>query len=181
MYVICVHRRDTVPEAHAGCDFSKLLYPGSIVRFSELVERGVTLSALQDIHLQALVMCVRGDNFEKLSVKLMRALDPGYDFLAVLFGPWAQQLTPPICKHIGLNAQALLDAGIHRHNVRELFWPLSRWVDLFGVDESFMAALNIQDLDDYFPNLHSDIRGMGGAGARTRPSRKDAALFKIEL
>jgi hypothetical protein len=159
MYVNCVHERQEGPIDDN--DYTQLFFPGAIVTLQELVSRNVAVEDLQQLHIQAVIMCVRGDDFEKLTVALLQKLDANYDLLQLLFGPWADQLTPAICEYIELDAAALLDFGIHRQHVRELAWPLTRWVALFGVDSTFMSTLKLHDMEDYFPNLHRDVRKFG--------------------
>jgi hypothetical protein len=174
MFVSCVHARPEC-EPSPERDFTQLFFPGAVVPLRKLVELNVTVDDLQQLHIQAVLMCVRGDNFEKLTVPLLRKLDANYDLLQLLFGPWADQLTPAICEYIELNADALLAFGIHRQHVRQLAWPLTRWVALFGIDSSFMSALKLQHLEDYFPNLHRDVRKL----AKTH--KKSSPLFEIDL
>ncbi len=140
MFVSCVHARQEC-EPSPQCDYTQLFFPGAVVPLCKLVQRNVTVDDLQQLHIQAVIMCVRGDNFAKLTVRLLQKLDANYDLLQLLFGPWADQLTPAICEYIELNMAALLEFGIHRHHVRQLAWPLSRWVALFGVDSSFMSGV----------------------------------------
>ena len=212
MYVSCLHPLDA--ESHNPAadrvddavdeddDFTKLFFPGAVVASRELIERRVTMEDLQHLHLQAVLMCVRGDAFEKLTVKLLREIDPNYDFLKILYGPWAHQLTPAVCSYMGLDADALIAFGIHKKNVRDLEWPLSRWVALFGVDHRFLSTLHIDALHEYFPDLHRDMRrlqvtSLGGdtvGGPKdqkdqkvtrttksVRSSKKSQPIFEIEL
>jgi hypothetical protein len=210
MYVSCLHALDAETqhaaadrkEAHppdepvdsGDDDFTKLFFPGSIVYARELIERSVGVDDLQHLHLQAVLMCARGDAFEKLTVSLLRRIDPTYDLLQILYGPWADQLTPAVCNYIELDADALLQFGIHKKNVRDLAWPLSRWVALFGVDRRFMATLRINALHEYFPDLHRDMRRLHGnqrgvgntvadhtAGAQHLDTQITQAIFEIEL
>jgi hypothetical protein len=130
-----------------------------------------------------------------LTVSLLRRIDPTYDLLQILYGPWAVQLTPAVCNYIELDADALLQFGIHKKNVRDLAWPLSRWVALFGVDHRFMTTLRIDALHEYFPDLHRDMRRLhtnqtGGGDNSSKVERTGMphhdtqitrAIFEIEL
>ena len=132
--------------------------PGKIVYLQDLIEENLVLERFFDVPLPVLCMCMRDrETLRMIDLDMLKRLDSNFSSVQVLFSKWSTHLQPEICTLLGLDADRLINDGLTKRHVRRLNWPLSTWVDLFGLENRHVKELGIRNQGAYFDNLDAEL------------------------
>lgn len=149
--------------------------PGCIVYVEDLMKNNVNVKAMLNIPLSALIMCVRDKQLNTFGVEMIKKYEDRFSSLAFVFHEtWADGLTAEACEFLNLNIDVLIEDGLNKKLIKQLKWPLSKWVEYLKMDSNHINRLKIENPRNYFSNLSEDIVGMGKMLSQTN-------LFDIEI
>jgi hypothetical protein len=132
--------------------------PGTTVFWEDLIKVSNDIDTYFHIPLPLLCICVRKrDTLEMFHIDFMKDLDDNFKTISILFTPWVHSLEPAFCKMIGLDMNRLVTDGLSRSHVRRLYWPLSRWKELFCFEERYFEILGIRKPYKFFRHFEQDI------------------------
>lgn len=154
---------------HVRCEFNDYtstenaisFEPGKIVYIEDLM-KSMQPKSLIDIPLPALIMCVRDKEMKPFSIQMLRKYDENFSSLNFLFCPqWSEMLTEHVTKYIGIDMDLLFRDKLKKQHVKQLKWPLSKWVKMLGMNSEHINRLNITKPELYFADLSDDLLTLG--------------------
>jgi hypothetical protein len=152
-------------------DVTSWFAPGRVIRLEQLAARSFTPHRLTRLPLDLVIMCVRDEDMAIFHVDMLKRLDHTFSSVELLYSPWLDQLTPMYSAAIGLDADRLLEDGLTRQHVRQVFLRLSEWRTIFKLENSHIKRLGIQNLNHCFDDVATDLAENG----------HDASLLSIHL
>jgi hypothetical protein len=132
--------------------------PGSVIFINDLLVANCDLQRLFQMPFAAVCMCLRDQEYKTFDVSFLRYFSDDYSLVDILFSPWLKQLQPTLCDFCGLNADTLIEAGLTKRHVRQLFLPLSFWAETLSFEQKHWRKLRItRNAHNYFCDLDNEL------------------------